>query len=291
MPSPVARLTATRSCPRSCGQRTSLPKSCASCCSTPNNDGLSLKNYAVSDRAQLFNRYFHHVAVLQVAGLLHRHRNAGRRACRNDVAGLQSHRPAELRYYAPNRKHHVAGRRVLPRLAVYLGRYHQILRIGDLVLGSDPRPAGRKRVDALATRELLVLELDVTRGNVVKYHVAKCAVKGFFLRDLFRLLTDNDRKFCLIVKARHKRRADDIFKWLVKRRSGLHEYHRLVRGCQARVACMVVIVECKADNLGRIWYRHQQLYRVDLLLEQKVILLFLNFAKPPSEHEILDAWR
>src|SRR6202008_4362179 len=93
----------------------------------------------------------HGLAGLQVDRVwLLAHADTGRRAGGNDVAPLQAHEVAEVGYQLLHVEDHGLGAAVLIAVAVDLQPHREVLRIGNLVPGHQPRTGGAEGVAALA---------------------------------------------------------------------------------------------------------------------------------------------
>src|SRR5262245_45392763 len=98
--------------------------------------------------SETFDTQFDDIASLEVAGRLHAHADAGRRAGRYDIAGLQGHELAQIGDEICRPVNHCSCRAVLHRFAVDLEPYRQVLRARHLVFGDQPRSYWAKRVAA-----------------------------------------------------------------------------------------------------------------------------------------------
>ena len=88
-------------------------------------------------------------------------------------------------------------RAVLAQLAVDVRREAQVLGVGHLVGGRDPRPPRAERVGALRARPLRLAALQVARGDVVGHRVAGDLAAG----------AHHERQLALVVEPVHDRRA------------------------------------------------------------------------------------
>src|SRR5689334_4626950 len=85
---------------------------------------------------------------------------------------------------------HGTGIVILARLAVGPGFHDHVVRIGDFVLGDDPRPAAA--VAALAFADKLRAAHEPTSGNVEDRHVAEDIIEGLVCGDILRCFADDE---------------------------------------------------------------------------------------------------
>ena len=78
---------------------------------------------------------------------------------------------------------HFAGMRPLPRLAVYAQFHREVVGIGDVVGGNNPRAQWAKCVNTLAEAEYAgfhLAALNIACGDVIEDHVAAHVVASLF---------------------------------------------------------------------------------------------------------------
>src|SRR5215207_4155715 len=97
-------------------------------------------------------------------------RNARRRSCRNQVAGIQSHDLRDVPYKKGDRKRHVSRVTFLFYFAIETSLDRNIVWI-DVCL--NPGTDRAESVKRLAACELNVFSLQVARGNVVDARITK----------------------------------------------------------------------------------------------------------------------
>src|SRR6202034_3881698 len=142
---------------------------------------------------QAVDSAFNHVSFLKVDGRLCPKRDPGRRASRDHVSGLKSHKLADVAHQAVDRKDHLAGGAVLAHPAVHRKSQAQLLRIGYLVASHEPRPDVTEAVSALAFHPLPgSLKLPAALAEVIYHAVAGDAVKCVIHRDVPDRGSDDD---------------------------------------------------------------------------------------------------
>src|SRR3954452_8625347 len=142
----------------------------------------------------------HRVAALQELRRGKADANAGRRAGRDEVAGLKRQPGRDRLDERRDVEDEVARVRVLAQLAVDPASDVEVLR-RDLVGGRDPRPHRAEAVERLAEEPLLVVALPVARRHVVDDGVAEDMGVGVALGDVAPALADDERQLGLVVDA------------------------------------------------------------------------------------------
>src|SRR6188768_2827653 len=107
-------------------------------------------------------------AGAQIYRRLHAVADSGRRAGRDDVAGVQAHELAQVAHEVRHAEHHRLGRAVLVALAVNLEPHLELVIVGDFVGRDQPGADRAERVGALALDPLSrALELKCPFRDVV----------------------------------------------------------------------------------------------------------------------------
>jgi hypothetical protein len=99
--------------------------------------------------------------------------NARRRARGEDVAGFERHHGREIGDLIIDIVDHVASRRALLLHAVDRQPHFKRMRIGDFIIGREPRTDGAMRVERLAEGVSGRPELPVPRCKVVGDEIAR----------------------------------------------------------------------------------------------------------------------
>src|SRR5258706_10544492 len=115
-----------------------------------------------------------HVADLQELRLrLHAECHARRGAGDDDVAGLQNHELRAVPHEVCDAEDHRLGGAFLTRLAIHGKPHVEVLRLGDLILGDEPRAKRTESLRALALRPLAgALDLEFALRDVVGKAIA-----------------------------------------------------------------------------------------------------------------------
>ncbi len=197
--------------------------------------------------------------ALRKRGGLHAEADAGRGAGDDDVAGQQRHEAADVGHQFGAAEDHVGGRAVLHAGAVQIQPEMQVLRIGDLVGGDQPRSERAEAVAALALVPLraafeLVFALGDVVGDAVAGDVLERALDGNVPRDR----TDDDRQFDFPVGLERARRQQDRVARTADAGGGLHEEDRFARDRHAGFPGVVAVVEADADDLADAGERHAE---------------------------------
>src|SRR6056297_2945824 len=212
---------------------------------------LRVSDHVLRLRAEPLDAEFDPVAGLEVAWRLLSHADAGGRAGRDHVAGVQGHESAEVADEMGHTVDHRFRRTLLHGLAVDLQPHGQRLRVGDLVTGDEPGPDLAEIVAALALRPLAgMLDLEGAFGNIVRDRVAGDMGQRVRFRDVFRAGADHDGELHLPVGLLRPARHDDRVVRAADGAGRLHEDDRLGRHLHAGLGGMVGIVEADADELA-----------------------------------------
>src|SRR6266568_1818567 len=148
--------------------------------------------------ANLLDLAFHDVTRLEIPrfGITGECRDAGNGARGNDIACAVAHRRIvgkDLR----NLDGHLAGVRLLARLAVDAQLHAEIVRIWNLVGGDDPRTKGTESVDGFAETEdagFHFSALNVAGGDVVENDITADVAGGLRWREVLAAFFEHDRE-------------------------------------------------------------------------------------------------
>src|SRR4051812_4099330 len=113
----------------------------------------------------------------------------------------------------------------------------------------DQRTDGTERVEAFSARPLVVLLLQVARGDVVHARVSiDVAADVFVIAQLVTALADDDAEFAFVVDALRDRGTEDDFAWSDDGRRRLAEDEQLSRHFVAEFLGVIAIVASHADD-------------------------------------------
>ena len=125
--------------------------------------------------------------------------DAGRRAGRDHVAGLEREGLRAVTDDRGDAEVHVGGAGLLQRLPVHVAGDRERLRVGDLVGRDQDRPHRAEGVERLAADPLAVAELQVAGRHVVEAGVAEDVGERVRLGDASRGPADHDPELGLVV--------------------------------------------------------------------------------------------
>ena len=108
----------------------------------------------------------------------------------DDVSRIESDETRKPGNLIGNLVRHRAGIIVLSRLAVGPRLYIKVVRIGNLVLGDDPRPDTAMRVLPLGNK--LRATHHSTGRDIEERHIPENVIQCFGLRDIFSGLADDE---------------------------------------------------------------------------------------------------
>ena len=150
----------------------------------------------------------------------------------------------------------------LAKLAVDVAAQLQVLRVGCLVRGHDPRPDRAVRVERLAHHEGLRMELPVARGDVVGDEIAEYVVQRVVLADLLRAGADHHPQLDLVIELLGDARLDVVIR---PGKAGrlLVEPHLVRRALDAELVGflqMLRVVHPDREILGRSLDRRKQVH-------------------------------
>ena len=150
----------------------------------------------------MFNIDVDHIAVAQKPRRLHRVTNTLGRTRRNNVTGFQRHTKGQIPNDSRDGENHLAGSARLALLAIDTETDGEILRVVNRARMDYPRPHCTRAIETLALEPLVVVALQIARGQVVDYRVAENRIECRRFRNVASACADHNPEFGLIVEFR-----------------------------------------------------------------------------------------
>src|SRR3569623_979982 len=185
---------------------------------------------AIAQSAEAAHLALHYIACVQKLRRLTGEAHARRRAGGDYVAGFRGHAARQRRDGLGDGKDLVARVRGMLYHAVNPAAQVELLRIGAVVGGDDPRTHRAGAVQTLAEKVLLVAELEIARGQIVEHGVTEHVFERPLCGDAATAAADDHREFHFPVELRSERELDDDI-GVVRGHAGhrLGEHHRMLR--------------------------------------------------------------